>query len=50
MEQASAVALLGLGLVLSFGIGFLAERFLLSQILRTLTVRDSLPPLKSPTR
>ncbi len=49
MEQASAFALLGFGLVLSFGIGFLAERFLLSQILRTLTARDSLP-VKTPSR
>jgi hypothetical protein len=49
MELASAVALLGFGLMLSFGIGFLAERFLLSQILRTLTVRGGMPPMKSPT-
>lgn len=50
MEQASAVALLGLGLILSFGIGFMAERFLLSQILRTLTVRESLPAMKAQAR
>lgn len=50
MELASAFALLGFGLLLSFGIGFLAERFLLSRILRTLAVRDSLPVMKTPSR
>ena len=50
MEHASALALLGFGLILSLGIGFLVERFLLSRILRTLTVRGSLPSMKTPTR
>lgn len=43
MEQASILAILSLGLTLSIGVGFLAVRFLLSQILRTLTVRSGMP-------